>query len=43
MGAPPPQWPSLETFVICTLWAVGTLGVGWWLFRRRAVTFAKEV
>jgi ABC-type polysaccharide/polyol phosphate export permease len=42
-GASPPQWPSLETFAVCAAWALGTLLVGWWLFRRRAVTFAKEV
>jgi ABC-type polysaccharide/polyol phosphate export permease len=42
-GAPGPQWPSLETFAICGVWAAGTLAIGWWLFRRRAVTFAKEV
>jgi ABC-type polysaccharide/polyol phosphate export permease len=42
-GAPPPGWPSLETFAICAAWAAGTLALGWWLFRRRAVTFAKEV
>ncbi|MBA2317605.1 MAG: ABC transporter permease [Euzebyales bacterium] len=42
-GAPPPGWPSLTTFAVCAAWAVGTLGLGWWLFRRRAVTFAKEV
>jgi ABC-type polysaccharide/polyol phosphate export permease len=42
-AALPPQWPSLETFAVCAAWAVGTLLIGWWLFRRRAVTFAKEV
>lgn len=43
LGAPPPGWPPLETALVCTAWAVVTLAVGWWLFRRRAVTFAKEV
>jgi ABC-type polysaccharide/polyol phosphate export permease len=42
-GAPPPGWPTLETFAVCAAWAVVTLAFGWWLFRRRAVTFAKEV
>lgn len=42
-GALPPQWPEPETFAVCAAWAAGTLLVGWWLFRRRAVTFAKEV
>lgn len=42
-GAPPPQWPALETFAVCAAWAAATLLLGWWLFRRRAVTFAKEV
>jgi ABC-type polysaccharide/polyol phosphate export permease len=40
---PPPQWPSLEAFLICTAWAVGALAVGYWLFHRWAVNFAKEV
>lgn len=42
-NAAPPSWPSLRTFGVCLAWAVGTLAFGWWLFRRRAVTFAKEV
>lgn len=39
----PPAWPDLEVWGICAAWAVGMLALGWWLFRRRAVTFAKEV
>lgn len=42
-GALPPAWPDPEVFGICAAWAVGMLVLGWWLFRRRAVTFAKEV
>lgn len=42
-GAGPPAWPTPETFAVCAAWAAGTLVLGWWLFRRRAVTFAKEV
>lgn len=42
-GAPPPTWPSLEVFAVCAAWAVGTLVIGYWLFNRLAVTFAKEV
>lgn len=42
-GAAAAQWPSLEVFAVCAAWAVATLAFGWWLFRRRAVTFAKEV
>lgn len=42
-GAGPSQWPDLEVWGICAAWAVGMLVLGWWLFRRRAVTFAKEV
>lgn len=41
--AGPPAWPEPKVFAICAAWSVGTLVVGWWLFRRRAVTFAKEV
>lgn len=40
---PPPQWPSLTTFAVCAAWALGTFAVGYWLFNRLAVTFAKEV
>ncbi len=43
VGAAPPTWPDATTFLVCAAWAVGTLTFGWWLFRRRAVTFAKEV
>ena len=43
VGAAPAQWPSFEVFAVCAAWAVVTLVFGWWLFRRRAVTFAKEV
>lgn len=43
VGAGPPAWPSPEVFAVCAAWAVGTLTLGWVLFRRRAVTFAKEV
>lgn len=42
-GALPPEWPDPQVFGICAAWAVGMLVLGWWLFRRRAVTFAKEV
>lgn len=42
-GAEAPAWPDPEVFLICGAWAAGMLGAGWWLFRRRAVTFAKEV
>jgi ABC-type polysaccharide/polyol phosphate export permease len=40
---PPPQWPNLEVLTVCALWAAGALVVGYWLFNRWAVTFAKEV
>lgn len=40
---PPPQWPSLTTFAVCAAWALGTFVVGYALFNRLAVTFAKEV
>jgi ABC-type polysaccharide/polyol phosphate export permease len=40
---PPPQWPSLQTFAVCAALAAGSLAVGWWLFNRLAVSFAKEV
>ena len=43
VGAAPPAWPDPMTFAVCAAWAVGTLVLGWWLFRRRAVSFAKEV
>jgi ABC-type polysaccharide/polyol phosphate export permease len=43
VGAGPPTWPGPEVFAVCAAWAAGTLTIGWWLFRRRAVTFAKEV
>lgn len=42
-GVIPPTWPDPQVFGICAAWAVGMLVLGWWLFRRRAVTFAKEV
>lgn len=42
-GVIPPTWPDPQVFGICAAWAVGMLALGWWLFRRRAVTFAKEV
>lgn len=40
---PPPGLPSIETVAICTAWALGTLAVGYLVFNRLAVTFAKEV
>jgi ABC-type polysaccharide/polyol phosphate export permease len=40
---PPPAWPPLESWLVCGAWAVGALAVGYWLFNRLAVTFAKEV
>jgi ABC-type polysaccharide/polyol phosphate export permease len=42
VGAAPPTWPDATTIAVCAAWSVGTLAVGWWLFRRRAVVFAKE-
>lgn len=39
----PPAWPEPHAWAICGAWAVAALLVGWWLFHRRAVTFAKEV
>ena len=38
-----PGWPSLTNLWICAAWAVVALVVGWWMFHRRAVSFAKEV
>jgi ABC-type polysaccharide/polyol phosphate export permease len=40
---PPPQVPEPELWLACTAWAIGTLLVGAWVFRRNAATFAKEV
>jgi ABC-type polysaccharide/polyol phosphate export permease len=40
---PPPMWPDAQTWLVCTGWAVATLGIGYVLFNRLAVTFAKEV
>jgi ABC-type polysaccharide/polyol phosphate export permease len=42
-AAGPPGWPSATTWLVCAAWAVGALVVGYWLFNRLAVTFAKEV
>jgi ABC-2 type transport system permease protein len=39
----PPSWPDATTWGVCAAWAVVTLAVGYWLFNRLAVTFAKEV
>lgn len=38
-----PGWPSPMTVLGCALIAVLTFTVGYWLFNRLAVTFAKEV
>ena len=40
---PPPQWPDARTWALCAAWGLGTLAVGTVLFRRLAVSFAKEV
>ena len=39
----PPGWPSPMTVLGCAVIAVATFAVGYWLFNRLAVTFAKEV
>jgi ABC-type polysaccharide/polyol phosphate export permease len=39
----PPTWPDATTWLVCGAWAVVTLLVGYRLFNRLAVTFAKEV
>lgn len=38
-----PGWPSPMTMLGCAVIAVVTFSVGYWLFNRLAVTFAKEV
>ena len=38
-----PAQPSLETIAVCAAWAFGAYAVGFLLFRRLSVTFAKEV
>jgi ABC-type polysaccharide/polyol phosphate export permease len=38
-----PGWPSGTTFAVCTVAAVVTFAIGYLLFHRLAVTFAKEV
>ena len=38
-----PGWPDLTNLWVCAAWAVVALGLGWWMFHRRAVTFANEV
>lgn len=40
---PAPAWPDAQTWAVCAAWALGALAVGYWLFDRLAVTFAKEV
>lgn len=40
---PPPGSPALTTWLVCTVLGVVVLIGGWWLFRRQAVSFAKEV
>lgn len=39
----PPGWPALTTVIGCAVFAVVTFAVGYWLFNRLAVTFAKEI
>lgn len=39
----PPSWPAPLTMAGCAVIAVLTFAVGYWLFNRLAVTFAKEV
>ncbi|MGH3994702.1 MAG: ABC transporter permease, partial [Pseudonocardiaceae bacterium] len=39
----PPGWPEATTWLVCAGWAAATLGIGYWLFNRLAVTFAKQV
>lgn len=52
MGLPPPEgagvyappgWPAATTIIGCIVIAVITFAVGYWLFNRLAVTFAKEI
>jgi ABC-type polysaccharide/polyol phosphate export permease len=38
-----PGWPDPLTWLVCAAWAAAMLTTGYWLFRRLAVTFAKEV
>jgi ABC-type polysaccharide/polyol phosphate export permease len=40
---PGPSMPDLVTWLVCLAWAGTVLAFGWWLFQRRAVTFAKEI
>jgi ABC-type polysaccharide/polyol phosphate export permease len=40
---PLPSWPEPTDWLVCTGWAAVALVAGSTLFRRRAVTFAKEV
>lgn len=39
----PPTWPDAELFVVATVFAMFTFAVGYVLFHRLALTFAKEV
>ncbi|HWH33417.1 MAG TPA: ABC transporter permease [Egibacteraceae bacterium] len=39
----PPGWPHPQTLAVCAIFAVGTFLVGYALFHRWAVNFAKEV
>jgi ABC-type polysaccharide/polyol phosphate export permease len=36
-------WPDAVTWLVCAGWAAAALALGYWLFNRLAVTFAKEV
>jgi ABC-type polysaccharide/polyol phosphate export permease len=40
---PGPALPDLQTWLVCAGWAFASLALGYWLFNRLAVTFAKEV
>ena len=40
---PPPGYPALTTWLVCAGWAVVAFAGGYVLFRRFAVSFAKEV
>lgn len=42
-SATAPSWPAWEVWAVCAGWAVLVLVVGYRLFQRLAVTFAKEV
>ena len=40
---PLPTIPTLQTWLVCTAWAIGAFGVGYVVFRRSASSFAKEI